>query len=107
VDDDEDDDRRQGMAWREEAFAPLPTCLEIMEDEQATQGCDTIRKMQWQGVYEPAYGVSVMAVRSKLVAAIAKLERRKTNNDAIDCKAFQTKSSNVSKLLDDNSIQAF
>jgi len=53
------------------------------------------------------YGVSVMAVRSKLVAAIAKLERRKTNNDAIDCKAFQTKSSNVSKLLDDNSIQAF
>jgi len=45
VDDDEDDDRRQGMAWREEAFAPLPTCLEIMEDEQATQGCDTIRKM--------------------------------------------------------------
>ena len=51
------------------------------------------------------YGVSVMAVRSKLVAA--KLERRKTNNDAIDCKAFQTKSSNVSKLLDNNSIQAF
>ena len=106
MDDDEDDDRRQGMAWREEAFAPLPTCLEIMEDEQATQGCDTIRKMQWQGVYEPTYGVSVMAARSKLVAA--KLERRKTNNDdAIDCEAFQTKSSNVSTLLDNNSIQAF
>ena len=43
------DDRRRrqgmGMAWREEAFALLSTCSEIMEDEQATQGCDTIRKM--------------------------------------------------------------
>ena len=41
------------MAWREEAFALLSTCSEIMEDEQATQGCDTIRKMQRQGVYGP------------------------------------------------------
>ena len=53
------------------------------------------------------YGVSVMAVKSKLVAAKQLERRKKTNNDAIDCKAFQTKSSNVSKLLDDNSIQAF